>query len=209
MCSTLNGALRPGSRRFNTEPRGRRFCVSYPSRRPCAFPRDGRSTEGYAYSGIPAAEHILLREQPSVSLDAGRFMSTASALETPAHPPHTDRNLGKVGGSHNRPSALPGIRTEFTNYVRGVMHACRSLTVDRRHAATNYSLRMRGTNRSVRAAQASYWSPNCYSINVSSPGTLEIISAMYPASHPISQFAETRNNEIKMMWMEVYMGLRT
>jgi hypothetical protein len=68
---------------------------------------------------------------------------------------------------------------------------------------------MRGTNRSVRAAQASYWSPNCYSINVSSPGTLEIISAMYPASHPISQFAETRNNEIKMMWMEVYMGLRT
>src|SRR6516165_565192 len=117
MCSTLNGALRPGSRRFNTEPRGRRFCVSYPSRRPCTFPRGGRSTEGYAYSGTPAGRAYSSVGQPSVSPDAGRFMSTASALETPAHPPHTDGNLDKVGGSHNRPSALPGIGTGFTTML--------------------------------------------------------------------------------------------
>jgi hypothetical protein len=51
----------------------------------------------------------------------------------------------------------------------------------------------------VRAALAAYSSSNC-SISVSSLGTREIISAVYPASHasPISQFAETGKNQIRM-----------
>ena len=43
--------------------------------------------------------------------------------------------------------------------------------------------------------------PSCCSISASSLGTREIIGAIYPASQfsPISQFAETRKNEIRMM----------
>ena len=108
MCSTLNGVLRPGSRRFNTEPRGRRFRVSNASQRPCCLspPRTFESglcilryTGGRAYSsagttvGAPGRWPIYVHS-----------FSTRNAR----HPPHTDRNLNKVGGSHGRPSALPG-----------------------------------------------------------------------------------------------------
>ena len=43
MCNALKGALRPGGRRFNTEPRGRRFISVAATLLPF---RGGGSTEG-------------------------------------------------------------------------------------------------------------------------------------------------------------------